>query len=517
MSIAAWAIVLIALALRLIVAWFTTFHADEFYTLLAARMVFQKGVPILPSGTLWPMGGVLLYLQAPVVGLFGYVEGIARTPGAICSALCALLVYRWGRNLFGGCVALLAALVMAFDPHAVQWGAYARPYSVLPLLVLLSLVSVRRAALAEGTGQTGIAAAIAVVVTIWTHPVLMLWLPAFGAAYWIWCGRLHVHRILCAGVICAVGTGAVLASMYWGDRGLFEAASACGGLFSRSLPMALLRGLGYFKQYPHRLILSVVLFFCGLAWVWALVRRSLPDNQRKRDITALGVFLALAYFGLAVPLAPGQHTVMALLPAFALLGGVALTTVVEILTRPLRKDAARPDTATEDGGDGPEHEPLLQRLLQPAPLACLVIAVAIPAGTARAYWHVFHDQGLGLTQGFRYVGAHWRRGDVLLNAGPASLIFTGPEAKLYLYVEKNAGFGVKRVDGRYVERTIGAPVIDSTEGLKQILDENPRVWYVVLVSKYHLRVGERSREVIKTRMKPVFTSGDTVVYFSGAE
>ncbi|MCS7261428.1 MAG: hypothetical protein NZ765_11750, partial [Anaerolineae bacterium] len=45
------------------------FHVDEYISMLAAQMTAVKGVPVLPSGILYPQGLLTSYLAAPFVWL----------------------------------------------------------------------------------------------------------------------------------------------------------------------------------------------------------------------------------------------------------------------------------------------------------------------------------------------------------------------------------------------------------------------------------------------------------------
>ena len=486
-------IVLTALALRLAAACFTVFHTDELCTLLASQMIWQKGLPINPSGTLRPMGGPLLYLQAPLLGLFGFTEAVVRMPGVICSTLTVWLVYRWGRNLFGRDVALLAAFVMAVDPDAVVWGAYARAYCVLPLVVLLALAALRRAAIRVQTPWARALGALSLVLVVWVHPVVVMWLPAFLIAYLLWAGRLRWREIILPGVICAVGAGLVMLSIRLCTPNLFQYGRRSGGLFSPSPLWDTLRQGAYFKRQAHRVLLLVPLFFCGLGWVWRFLRRKIRLEPRQRDILALGAFLGLSIFGLGLVKISGQHTRMALLPAFGLLGGVALIWVLEVCLRGRHR-------------------------LRPGAAAGVIVMLTAVAGTAAEYWELFTAPGMGCTQGFRYVQAHWQEGDAMLNSGASAWIFSGPGAKFHYFGEINPGLAITQTpDGRKLCRSLGSPVVDSTEKLRQVLNTYPRVWFVARTTKYVLMVSAQSQEVVSAEMTPVFRCGETIVYFRGPD
>ncbi len=78
-------ILIIASLLRIYLAWVKEFHADELYGLLSSQGIFQNGFPHYPSGTYDELGGLLLYIQAPLIKIFGYHAFIARLPGLLFS------------------------------------------------------------------------------------------------------------------------------------------------------------------------------------------------------------------------------------------------------------------------------------------------------------------------------------------------------------------------------------------------------------------------------------------------
>ncbi len=514
-----WIILAISLAGRITIAWSIPFYPDELYELLAAKMILLKGAAVFPSGTLWPMGGPLVYLQAPLVGIFGFVEGATRLPTVILSTVGIYLLYRWGKDLFGRHAAAIAAFAMAVDPDAVVWGAYARPYSVSPLMVLLTLLLLRRASARTARRQAGLWAALAMVITVWMLPLIILWLPAFFAAYVIWSRRVLWGRIMVIGAASGVGTALVVAGMYLGDPGLFKSSTMSGGMLSGSVVKAVFqRDLPYFSEYLHRGVLAVIIVVCGIGWLAAMVRRRTASGPGTRDIAAISVFGCLAIVGLGLAKYCGTQTLLGLLPLFYLLGGVALMRLAEglrhLAAKAGRKRTGQGSGASDSGLQCPNapNGVSQRRLLQPPVLAGATMVVLLLLGAPEAYWNLYHKPSLGITQCYRYVKAHWQHGDVMLNANPLVYIFVNPDAKSYYLVQRRFGLGLKRTRRGYVDRVLGAPLVKSTGKLKGILDENPRVWYVVKNRKFRKRLSWGSRQLIRARMKPVFTYGRSTVY-----
>jgi len=62
-----------------------------------------------------------------------------RLPFSLFGILCVVAIYRLGTDLFGRRVGLLAALIMAVSPYAIFYSNYAKCYSLIVLLTILSL------------------------------------------------------------------------------------------------------------------------------------------------------------------------------------------------------------------------------------------------------------------------------------------------------------------------------------------------------------------------------------------
>ncbi len=113
---------------------------DEFTTVLAAQMILQKGLPILPSGLFYEHGMLFSYLAAPFVA-FATSENVitlARIPGLLIGTVTIFLLYWIGKRWFSPWIGLIAAALLAFSPEGMVWGGRARMYALAQVLVLLT-------------------------------------------------------------------------------------------------------------------------------------------------------------------------------------------------------------------------------------------------------------------------------------------------------------------------------------------------------------------------------------------
>jgi len=151
---------------------------DEYVTAWAARNVPAQGLPIFPSGNLYPHGLIFTYLEVPFV-LGPFDETLARIPALLVSLAALPAAYWVGRRLFSEQAGLVAAAAMAVDPDFITWGGRARMYGLLQLLALL-VVYVYYRGLAEDRPGLRYGAMGLLVVGIFTHAEAAFLLPVLG-------------------------------------------------------------------------------------------------------------------------------------------------------------------------------------------------------------------------------------------------------------------------------------------------------------------------------------------------
>ena len=500
-------LLLLAFSVRAITAYRADLHADEVYDLFAARMIYDHGVPVFPSGMLWPAGGALTYLEAPFVGLAGVLSHWGRVPSVICSTSSVLALYWLGRSMFGRAVALAGAVAWAFDPDAVLWGAYARQYSLHPLLLFVTLYAVRRAALQGCSNGSGLVAAAAFTLTLWVQPPTIFYVPAFVLAYLIWMRRIEFRPLVLSGLAALAGVAAVWLYVSLGDPGLIESASAEGG----SIVLPSLSGLGlwslvqrywpFLTSFPHRTLLMTVSAVSAVAAIWALavsVRVGEPFDPRRRDVLALSGFTLLAVIGLSFFRYGQPGYALALLGPLFLLGAQGLSAF----------DRAGPIAA---------HQPVRDiRLINFGnAFAVVLIALLMSPALGELRRNARPGTGDGQMDAYSYIGRNWQPGDAMLNANiTAWVVAAGRDPHFYYLCVDTCGLGLQRKGSGYVNRFLGSPQIRAADEVENILDTHRRVWFAVKQSDWEndLRLPPAIRNVISERMKVVFKENVATVF-----
>ncbi|MDQ2683370.1 MAG: glycosyltransferase family 39 protein, partial [Chloroflexota bacterium] len=180
-SIGLFCVVLAGLLLRFSMAQSLSSHVDESASIMAIKMVADKGVPVFPSGTLYLQGATISYLLAPVALLgYGGLENLEelRLLSVVAGTLAILAVFYLTRWLLRNeWTALAVAAALAFDPASVRWGGMVRMYALLQLSALIMLFFFLKLLRAPGSRLTIAAFVASFWFGVFTHIAICLFLP----------------------------------------------------------------------------------------------------------------------------------------------------------------------------------------------------------------------------------------------------------------------------------------------------------------------------------------------------
>jgi hypothetical protein len=128
-----------AFSLRLVYLLRSHPFIDEFTTVLAARAILERGLPVLPSGLFYEHGLLFTYLDSPFVALAAEkgLFAMARLPSVLIGTVTVPFLYAVGRRWLSPMVGLVAAALLALSPEGMVWGGRARMYALAQFLVLL--------------------------------------------------------------------------------------------------------------------------------------------------------------------------------------------------------------------------------------------------------------------------------------------------------------------------------------------------------------------------------------------
>jgi 4-amino-4-deoxy-L-arabinose transferase-like glycosyltransferase len=111
---------------------------------LAGEGVLREGVPVLPSGRIYPRGVLTSYLIASSFALFGKSDFAARLPSVVAGVLLVPVAFLLGRALGGIAAGLAAGVFVAVSEPLVTYSRLAWMPSVFVLLFTLAVYACYR-------------------------------------------------------------------------------------------------------------------------------------------------------------------------------------------------------------------------------------------------------------------------------------------------------------------------------------------------------------------------------------
>jgi hypothetical protein len=449
-----WILVLVLMGVALALRWHyireISLYVDEFVTAWAARNVLQRGLPIFPSGNVYPHGFVFTYLEAPFV-MGDFNETLARIPSLLVSLAGLPVAYWIGRKLFDVRVGLFVAAAMAVDPDCILWGGRARMYGLLQLLTLLVFYFYYRG-LAGDRPRDRYLAMVLVIVAIFTHLEAAFLLPALGLATLLvlpW-NRIWRRSVIAPFAIASVGAITFLLIAKFGQPGHLETLQESRPYLDFS--SAVLTGPMVFAPVftdLHRLPFTIL----AIAGAFLLFRPRLDRRAPLTYLYAILIAVLVPLLVLAGPTWQNERYLFLLLPVLFLIGGQVLTRLLDLA-------------------------PVLTRTLpwQPALLALTIALFVGLTGSSSAF-----IQEWGYDRAFRYVRDQWNpdAGDRIATLSPSACALYLEQCDYFTIQRGYEEFIVPRPgDSLPADLWTASPLLTDTADFVELLSTSPRVWFV---------------------------------------
>ena len=467
-------------------------YIDEYYTILAARMIQQLGYPLLPSGLFYSHGFLYSYLIAglgwlvSVTGLppnFSQIDLIYRAPNLLISVLAMATLAAMTQRWFGRRAALMALILLAVYPHGIVWGARVRMYTLTYLLVPLLAYVFYQAGRWPKQKRWYAAALVVLLIALLSHNLLLMFVPLLlsGAVLvgwgrqravvkrwqW-WAPGLALTVVIVAFAAYLQGLGLVVSeteAQNQGWQGMFDA------ILGRINPLTAVSSNGdlirqFFWNNQFNLLTLCLVIGAGLWGLFLL-------GTKRRQTTAHPYFWPLVYL------------------YWLLIGGLAefLFVVEPGLKQPRYVTPLFILTFIIIGGWGAlgwqrlagRFRPVVIREQSWLTAAILISAVGLWFVSARQLPKIFFEglPAVAYDRAFQFVAENAQAGDPVLSPLPAA-------ASLYLenptyFAAQNAihTFVHLNTEGVLGDRWIGAPWLHTAQQFKTVLQDHPRVWLVV--------------------------------------
>ncbi|GHO95667.1 hypothetical protein KSF_057150 [Reticulibacter mediterranei] len=522
---------------------------DELTSYYAAKGILAHGVPVMPSGFLYPKGELYSYLLALSIALFGEQNGMIRFPSVLTYLASLPLFYLVTRYFFERKIALLATAMLAFSPYVLIWGRGVRMYELAQFMVILVMYMFYKAAHNYRHPRLPYWAILSLLAMYLSHEETFIFLPVLVVGV-LFVSKDATHRL--PGVLyqkhwwiaAILGVGIISVQLlivkfsHPAVLGTDQSQQPLLQLMTDNLPYYI--KLLFFpsvtgKQVP---ILTVNSILAGIGCVWALH----AGDTRARYCT---LFLVIPLVLLVLVFTPtADRYIYPLLPAFYMLGAFALMSGLRLFWSLARVEVMRQSPSgallaqRTYGLNGPnvdeytyrsDRDVMVWNKVQPAQplrwlmlfttaLACasVLILPALPSGnydlfTSRmlgiSYRHHYPDyDGAG-----QYIKQHWRDGDIVISVSPAISIlyyvgrvdyFVSTDRALYLF-ERNSAI---------TDTPTGSVPLLNQSDLDEVLARHGRVWIVTGKALNQTVVPKRARFLFPADFRRVYQGYTAIVY-----
>ncbi len=496
------------------------YYGDEFISMLAAKMVAERGLPIFPSGLFYDHGLLYSMTAGAFVALLGFSEQVARWPVLLVSVFTIAVYFAVARRLFNcQTTGIIAAILITFDTTAMKWGVWARMYGLAHLFVLLAVAWLLLATLRNSSRQGRSLFLLFLAGMLFSHSLTFLLLPplallllVFSFSYqrrWFSSPGLWLQAILGAAIIAAalwlVANGHVGSTVSLQDRDEAVLSLPTGLRFLRDFFLITFSEDNYDSlfDYFQTPAYGWLLYLIGVTLLLVVYRIA-----RRRATFADVAFLFLVFLLLFVIFEMGtlltgewrqsRYMFFLGLPAFILLAAESLSRLLRGFATVLTKLA------------GPFRQ---QAWLEAA--VPLLVLMPIAAAWGRPSWELARVRATGdYDTAYDFVRQNWQPGDRIMTEHPAAAYLYMEQTDYYANQTSAKVLGDEEEEFAPVDRYTGSPLIGTVEALNAALAPGHRVWLVVgdkHLSRYYDNL---FRQQIFAQMDFVYQAGTKYVLLS---
>lgn len=506
------------------------FHPDEYVSMLTARMVAERGVPILPSGLWYDPEITFSYFSGLLVWLLGESHFAVRWASVFFGTLSIPMAYITARRILSSSFAgLAAATLLALAPEAVLWGGRTRRYAMAEFLLLLLLWLIWIGAV-EGDKRKYrmffyFIFAIAGLTYSQTLVVIPAALLAVVALTWrrgiSGRNRILEKHVIIEAVIIVLISGALLwvakhsfitpyATTFASQRLQEENVSLLSKVTTLS-PFLLPRfDFAYASQKIRGLILlepfyQVLALPALLAVILSVVPGFDKTGRFRKAIWFLLIIAGSVAFEFLFLVSEDwtgprpRYLFVSLWPAYMMLA-CGVVAGLEILARGWSSRMSLPTFA---------KWVLMTILLLPS-LGAVILT--IPKTSDNLKHSVWNE--INYHQAFHYVKNHWQPGDrVMTVLTTASYWYLD---RTDYYARDRDPFVFENSESEMVDRWTGARWVSEPSDLDEIF-QGDRIWFIIDASRLWNVYTLAFKQQLLARMTPVFQTGNVHVLLPRSE
>lgn len=483
---------------------------DELTSYYAAKGILAHGVPVMPSGFLYPKGELYSYLLALSITLFGEQNGMIRLSSVVTYLLSLPLFYLVTCYFFERKIALLATAMLAFSPYVLIWGRGVRMYELAQFMVILVMYLFYKAAHNYRHPLLPYWAMLALLGMYLSHEETFIFLPVLLVGVFF-VSRDAEHRLPAVlyqkhwWIAASLGAGVIGVQLLivkyshpavlgtdQSQQPLIQFMTNNLSYYLKLLFFPLMTG----KQLP---IVTVNSVLACIGCVWVLH----AGDRRARYCTLF--FLVPLTLLLFVFTPTADRYIYPLLPAFYMLGAFTLMSALRLFWSLTAMCVVRQSVSPELRTYGLNErqtdtyvyqneviarnsarsgQPLRWLMLLTTVLVCasVLIVPALPIGNydlfmSRLLGVPYHHHYPDYDVAGQYIKQHWRDGDIVISASPAISIlyyvgrvdyFFSMDRALYLF-EKNSAI---------TDTPTGSVPLLNQSDLGSVLSRHGRIWIV---------------------------------------
>ena len=517
-------------------------YVDEYFTMLAADMVQQRGLPLLPSGLLYTHGFLYTYVAAllgwpvnatgPSAGI-SQVEMIYRVPNLLLGPVSMSVLYFVANRWFGRRAAIVAVAFMAVYPHGIVWGARVRMYTLVFTLVPLLAYAFFRAGLKPEGKWRHVLALFLLAVAVFTHNWMMVLLPLMvigavmvGLARGASLGRSKSWLLLDLIVIAALAAlSSRLESLWLTVPGASSQDTGWQGFLGATLGrLDLAKSIASNAEFVKELIWDnpfnmpvlalTLLGVIGLIHLWRLHQRGRGQERHLWPMLYLYLLFVGAVTEFLLLVTPEikqtQYASPILLLAFIILGGWV---EIGLSKLPIHLHFARSAAARRLHVDANRLQARTNLL---TPVIVLGLLVSFGRLAELQIPKMFYEglPPLAYEEAFQFVQANSASADAVLSPIPAAAYLYLGTPGYFIAQDATQTFVHVNPQGMLADRWAGAQWLRTSDELKQTLRDFQRVWLVIDSPTFNSQFHSDWKQVMRHNTPKVWEK-DGVMVFCG--